>query len=509
MYSAVAVVAVMASLMNLAIAENPTFLSKHPNGRKLQGSIDWDGMNKEDRFSLWSKVFRPSYEDDDAQSRAFDAFKTNDLIIDTHNEDPSSSYRLGHNEFSDLTLEQFQQHMGLKMPIRTLRGTKNVDANLQVTSSTPSSVDWVEKGAVTAVKNQGQCGSCWSFSTTGAVEGAYFVNGGDLTSLSEQQLVSCDKVDSACSGGLMDNAFTFIKSNGGLCSESDYEYTSSQGSVDSCDSSCTPKVTVTGYTDVTASDEDALKAAVAQQPVSVAIEADQSSFQLYESGVYTSSDCGTTLDHGVLVVGYGELDDTDYWKVKNSWGSSWGEEGYIRLERGVNMCGISQMASYPTGAKTADNDAVATPKKLSVFEQAMREVYAASTPSGTYSGSKSVLGQSITATIKIEDDSHFDFAISGAASIDCDDESFSLSSDGTFTIPGATTTGDCLEKALDKNDVSIKSVTYDATSDEITVSVKYEGFLSISVVLTKQSSVEAHTTFFSTVLSLFPWSRHH
>jgi C1A family cysteine protease len=501
MYAHVVIVAVIASMMNLVVAENPKFLSKHPNGRKLQGSINWDGLNKKDRFSLWRKVFRPSYDDEHSEFGAFEAFKTNDLIIDTHNEDPSSSYRLGHNEFSDLTLEQFQQHMGLKLPVRALRRKKNVDTTLRVTSSTPSSVDWVEKGAVTDVKNQGQCGSCWSFSTTGAIEGAYFVNGGDLTSLSEQQLVSCDKTDSGCSGGLMDYAFAWVKDNGGLCSESDYSYTSSEGSAASCETSCTAKVTVTGYTDVTQDDEKALKAAVAQQPVSVAIEADQSSFQLYESGVYTSSDCGTSLDHGVLIVGYGEEDDTDYWKVKNSWGTSWGEDGYIRLERGVNMCGISQMASYPTGAKTADD----LSEELSVFETAMRQVYADVTPSGTYSGSKSVVGQSITATIKFEDDSHFDFAISGAASIDCDDESFTLS-DGTFNIPGATTSGDCLEEALDKNNVDLSSVTYDATSDEITVSVKYEGFLKISVVLNKQSSVKdvsPGVSFVNMIFSLF------
>lgn len=224
-------------------------------------------------------------------------------------------------------------------------------------SSAPASIDWVTKGAVTPIKNQGQCGSCWSFSATGAIEGAYAVSSGTLVSLSEQELVSCDTTDSGCGGGLMDNAFDWVKNNGGLCTEADYPYDSSTGTASTCNKSgCTAKVTVTGHNDVAADDEDALKAAVAQQPVSVSIEADTSAFQLYESGVFTNSGCGTSLDHGVLIVGYGEEDDTNYWKVKNSWGTTWGEDGYIRLERDVNMCGISQMASYPTGAKAVSAD---------------------------------------------------------------------------------------------------------------------------------------------------------
>jgi len=155
--------------------------------------------------------------------------------------------------------------------------------------------------------------------------------------------------DQGCNGGLMDNAFEFIVTNGGIATEASYPYVSGSGSVPACKSSAEKAVTIKDHTDVPAKDENALKVAAAQQPVSVAIEADKSVFQLYKSGVLTG-DCGTTLDHGVGVVGYGTESGTDYWKVKNSWGADWGLQGYVLIERGTNKCGISQSASYPTGA---------------------------------------------------------------------------------------------------------------------------------------------------------------
>jgi len=216
-------------------------------------------------------------------------------------------------------------------------------------ASLPSSVDWVSRGAVTPVKDQGQCGSCWSFSTTGSLEGALKLATGQLTSLSEQQLVDCSKQNSGCNGGLMDYAFAFEKT-ADVCTEASYPYTARDGSCH--ESGCTvgiPRGGVTGYHDVTVNDENALMEAVAQQPVSIAIEADQYSFQSYTGGVLTKS-CGSRLDHGVLLVGYGTDAGKDYWKVKNSWGASWGEQGYVRLERGLSgagQCGLKSAASYP------------------------------------------------------------------------------------------------------------------------------------------------------------------
>ena len=196
-----------------------------------------------------------------------------------------------------------------------------------------------------------QCvGSCWSFSTTGALEGAWKIAGNPLTSFSEQQFVDCDKVDSGCSGGLMDNAFKFAEANA-ICTEDSYPYKARAGTCAA--SSCTvglPKGDVTGYKDVSKDDEQALMEAVNQQPVSIAIEADKMAFQSYRSGILSTT-CGSSLDHGVLLVGYGSENGKDYWKVKNSWGTTYGEDGYVRLFRGkggAGECGLlSGPPSYP------------------------------------------------------------------------------------------------------------------------------------------------------------------
>jgi C1A family cysteine protease len=480
----------VASVLASASASNPKWLEKNTRGRNL-GVMDWDKLDAEQRFNLYVDVFEKSYDGVSHKAKAFESFANNDKIIDTHNS-KNLSYTLGHNEFSDLSQDEFKTRMGFKLKKNTfLRTAKNRAMKLNMVhkvslGSNPDAVDWVSKGAVTAVKNQGSCGSCWSFSSTGAIEGAYAISSGSLVSLSEQQLVSCDTTDNGCGGGMMDNAFTWVKKNGGLCTESSYPYESSSGSAPSCvTSSCSKAVTITGHTDVAENDESALEDAVAQQPVSVAIEADQSVFQLYESGVLKDSSCGTALDHGVLVVGYGTDSGTKYWKVKNSWGSTWGEEGYIRMEKdtgGSGMCGVASIPSYPTGAKAVSS--LSTELKTP-FERAIEAMYAATTPTGTYKGTKSVLGQSVDVTVKIDDASHFDFDISGVATLSCKNEEFSLSG-GNFVVPGATKSGDCIHDALSQNNVALSSMTYDATSDEISVSVKYESFLTVSVVLSKQ-----------------------
>merc|ERR1712100_171659 len=211
----------------------------------------------------------------------------------------------------------------------------------------PASIDWASQGAVTPVKNQGQCGSCWAFSTTGSLEGRTFTATGSLPVLSEQQFVDCDKAsDQGCNGGLMDNAFTYAKQSDGVCTESSYPYRGVDGSCKA--SSCTVGLeasAITGFKDVSSS-VSALEEAVAAGPVSVAVEADQGSWQFYNGGVLSSS-CGQQLDHGVLAVGYGTESGTKYWKVKNSWGASWGEGGYLRIAQAGNLCGIQNSASYP------------------------------------------------------------------------------------------------------------------------------------------------------------------
>jgi len=313
----------------------------------------------ESKWGSYKLAFKKGYATVALEQEAFAAYAANEMIIEEHNA-KGLSYTLGHNAYSDMTWEAFKSTYVSGMESNPyLRRQKNFDLAAEAVPAVRDAVDWVAEGAVTPIKNQGQCGSCWAFSTTGSFEGAYKIATGDLVSFSEQQLVSCDKVDDGCSGGLMDNAFKWIEENGGVCTESDYEYSSSGGTTGTCETTCSPTGVNSGFTDVTPGDEDALKSAVAMGPVSVAIEADKSVFQLYSSGVFTSAEeCGTQLDHGVLAVGYGTDGGNDYWKVKNSWGTSWGESGYIRMERAVDCCGIASQPSYPTGVHAVSTSSV-------------------------------------------------------------------------------------------------------------------------------------------------------
>jgi len=259
-------------------------------------------------------------------------------MIKAHNAQ-ESSYKLGENQFMDLTTEESKNiYLGL-LPNMEL----NYDAE-EIVGASVTSIDWTAKGDVSAIKDQGQCGSCWAFSTTGSLESASAVQKGKLLDLSEQQLVDCSTSygNQGCNGGLMDNAFKYIKAKG-IEAESSYPYTATDGT---CKYSAAKVVTkLTKFTDVPAGNCGSLQTAGSSQPVSIAVDAEQ--WQFYSSGIFNN--CGTSLDHGVLLAGFNlsGAKNTQYWKVKNSWGSSWGEKGYIRLASG-NTCGLCNAASFPT-----------------------------------------------------------------------------------------------------------------------------------------------------------------
>lgn len=295
-------------------------------------------------FREWMQKYRKVYGVDETHSRFALWNKAYDYVQD-HNA-KNLSWTVGVNQFADLTDEEFStMYLGFKWdPSRQPRNVKILDE-----TDIPNSIDWRQKGAVTPIKNQGQCGSCWSFSTTGALEGLHFIKKSSLISFSEQQLMDCSSSygNQGCNGGLMDDAFSYARDYG-IEQESVYPY---QGAVGTCAYSASQVVYKnTGYTDVTKNNPTQLKAAVNLQPVSIAVEADQNAFKYYTSGV-VSSGCGTSLDHGILIVGYA----SNYWIVKNSWGTSWGLQGYINIatgtqNNGAGVCGINSSASYPTGS---------------------------------------------------------------------------------------------------------------------------------------------------------------
>jgi cathepsin L len=250
------------------------------------------------------------------------------------------------NKFGDLTSEEFSAlYLG---SVRNVSDDEYENAfTYDPSVKVGDAVDWRSKGAVTGVKNQGQCGSCWAFSTTGSTEGAWKIKKGSLVSLSEQNLVDCSKSNHGCNGGFMDTAFQYIIQNKGIDTEASYKYTARGGTCRY--SSSNIGATLSSFKDVSKGSESALAQAISSiGPVSVAIDASQSSFQFYHSGVYYEKSCSSSrLDHGVLAVGYG-TQGSDYYIVKNSWGDSWGMQGYILMSRNKqNNCGIATAASYP------------------------------------------------------------------------------------------------------------------------------------------------------------------
>jgi len=318
----------------------------------LRGTLDGSDYEFE-RFKIFRNLFLKDYKTIEEEVNRFRIFRENLRIIDSHNSVLGQNFTMGVNQFTDLTPEEFKTLYvsGLKANVG-LYGCKTFSGSA---SGLPVSIDWRTLGAVTSVKDQGQCGSCWTFSATGAVEGAWAVSTGKLVDLSEQQLVDCATGLSygshGCSGGQMDGAFKYIIQSG-QCALSSYPYTSGTGKEGTCQK-CSSVAHVSSCSDVKPNDQISLKAAVAKQPVAIAIEADTRYFQSYSSGILTSSSCGTNLDHGVLIVGYGEQNGQKYWLVKNSWSNTWGDNGYVKIARSestndAGICGIAMQPSFPS-----------------------------------------------------------------------------------------------------------------------------------------------------------------
>lgn len=302
-------------------------------------------------FDRWCKHHDKNYTAEQRSLR-FQVFKENLFYINQHNTRGNHTFSLGLNAFADLTSDEFRaQQMGLRGHPPLLRsGKTEPSSGLIELYNIPSSLDWRDKGAVTSVKDQGSCGDCWAFSATGAIEGINKIVTGSLVSLSEQELCDCDtSYNNGCDGGLMDYAFQWVIMNGGIDTEVDYPY---KGVQKACNSKKVNRrvVTIDDYRDVPANNEKALLQAVVHQPVSVGISGGERAFQLYSGGIFNGP-CSNSLDHAALIVGYGSNNGLDYWIVKNSWGKSWGMNGYAYMVRNrgdpEGICGINTLASYP------------------------------------------------------------------------------------------------------------------------------------------------------------------
>jgi len=295
-------------------------------------------------FSKWIAQHHKKYTHDNFFYR-YTVWKANLDKIAFHNA-KNTSYSMGMNAFGDMTGEEFKAtHTGYNRIHRDY--ARSVNGPRHSSHRKPAaSVDWRTKGAVTGVKDQQQCGSCWAFSAIGAVEGVHQISSKQLVSLSEQQLVDCSRAqgNQGCRGGLIDYAFEYIIQNGGVETEAAYPYTARDGT---CQAKGPYAATISSYVDVASMNEKALMDAVNMNPVSIAIEADQAVFQFYSGGVMDDASCGTNLDHGVLVVGYETMSGKDAWIVKNSWGANWGAKGYVYMVRNKNQCGLATEPSYP------------------------------------------------------------------------------------------------------------------------------------------------------------------
>jgi C1A family cysteine protease len=302
----------------------------------LVASISLVLASKED-WNLYKNLWGKKYATVDEEAHRYECFLNVSQTITKLNSRNKESH--GWNQFTDLCPHEFKSFHSARF---TGFGPKVTKAIYNGEKAPLATVDWRSRGAVTPVKNQGMCGSCWTFSATGAMEGVHFLASGSLVGLSEEELVQCaTSAGQGCQGGWMDKAIQWVVDNGGIDSEDDYGYTSGGGFTGSCDYSKVPNK-VASFSQVVeiGHSEGAIQQYLASHgPVSIGVDA-SSGWQTYAGGIM--QDCfGTEIDHGVLAVGYSTDAGTPYWIVKNSWGTGWGEMGYIRLALGSNQCGIT------------------------------------------------------------------------------------------------------------------------------------------------------------------------
>lgn len=299
------------------------------------------------RFESYVKQFNKVYSGVE-RAHALECFAKTEVEIARLNVlEGNKGAKHGWNTFTDMCEADFKAMHNLNVVQDPNVRRVNVATPADAKAWANTTADWRDKGAVTAVKDQGRCGSCWSFSSTGNMEGQHFLATQNLVSLSEEMLVQCSTKagNHGCNGGLMDNAFKWVNQNGGIVAEETYPYTSGSGTTGTCQTDKeTPIVAKFSSIKDIKSNEDQMAAFVgASGPLSIAVDASKG-WQTYKSGIMTTC-TGTKLDHGVLIVGYGSDSGQDYWIVKNSWNTHWGEDGYIRLARGSNQCGLTSVPS--------------------------------------------------------------------------------------------------------------------------------------------------------------------
>ncbi|KAJ4794632.1 hypothetical protein LUZ62_045878 [Rhynchospora pubera] len=311
------------------------------------GSITLTDTLLHERFEKWVLKHEKNYSCHDERQHRLKVFTNNVNFIEKFNREKKYGYTLSINHFADLTREEFiAKHTGATLSPLVLRPSNELDP-----TPLPSYVDWRTRGAVTDIKDQGSCASCWAFAAVAALEGIVKITTGELTSLSEQELIDCVTASDGCDGGWSQKAFEFIISNGGIATEVEYPYKNVQGKCRANRIEQDKKGSIREYGTVPRKNETMLMAAVAQQPVAVYIDSSSSNFQFYSGDGIYDGPCGVQLDHAVTIVGYGENKGKKYWTAKNSWGKSWGDNGYIYLAKDVHeisgMCGLATHGYYP------------------------------------------------------------------------------------------------------------------------------------------------------------------